>query len=93
MYTSGDHIRTLEELVGSELVDVIICNSWYDAKLDNGLQWVRVDEALERDSRLYLSDLADHRRPGHHDAAILAQVLIDLYNERTGPIVKDQATH
>jgi 2-phospho-L-lactate transferase/gluconeogenesis factor (CofD/UPF0052 family) len=92
MYTSGDHIRTLEELVGSELVDVIICNSWYDEKLENGLQWVRVDEALERDSRLYFSDLADHRQPGHHDAVKLAQVLMDLYNERTGPILKEQAT-
>ncbi len=92
MYSSGDHIRTLEELVGSELVDVIICNSWYDEKLENGMQWVRVDEALERDSRLYLSDLADHRQPGHHDAEKLAQALMDLYNERTGPIVKEQAT-
>jgi len=92
MYTSGDHIRTLEKLVGSELVDVIICNSWYDEILESGMQWVRVDEALERDSRLYLSDLADHRQPIHHDAEKLAQVLMDLYNERTGPIMKEQAT-
>ena len=92
MYTCGDHIRTLEELVGSELVDIIICNSWYDEKLENGMQWVRMDEALERDSRLYLSDLADHRKQGHHDAVKLAQVLMDLYNERTGPIVKEQST-
>lgn len=94
MYTSADHIRTLEELVGPDLVDVIICNSWYDEKikLENGMQWVRVDKALERDPRLYLSDLVDHRQPGHHDAIKLAQVLMDLYNERTGPISKDQAT-
>jgi uncharacterized cofD-like protein len=91
-YSSGDHIRALEELVGAELVNIIISNSWYDKKLEGGVQWVRVDEALERDSRLYLSDLADHQKPGHHDAVKLAQVLMDLYNERTGPIVKDQAT-
>ena len=92
LYSSGDHIRTLEELVGSELVDVIVCNSWYDKILENGKQWVRVDEALERDSRLYLSDLADRLQPGNHDAVKLAQVLMDLYNERTGPIVKEQTT-
>jgi len=92
MFTCGDHIRAVEELVGSELVDVIICNTWYDKKLENGMQWVRVDEALKRDSRLYLSALADHRQPEHHDAEKLAQVLMDLYNERTGPIVKEQAT-
>ncbi len=89
MYTSGDHIRALEELVGSELVDVIVSNSWYDKKLENGTQWVRVDEALEHDSRLYLSDLADHLLPEHHDALKLAQVLMDLFNERTGPTVKE----
>ena len=92
LYTSGDHIRTIEELAGSDLVDVIICNSWYDAKLENGMQWVRVDEELERDSRLYVSDLADHRLPRFHEAVKLAQVLMDLYNERTGPIMKDQST-
>ena len=92
MYTTGDHIRSIEELAGSELVDVIICNSWYDANFDNGMQWVRVDESLERDPRLYLSDLADHQRPEYHDAVKLAQVLMDLYNERTGPVVKEQST-
>ena len=92
MYNSGDHIRSLEELAGSELVDVIICNSWYDKKLENGMQWVKVDPKLEKDSRLYTSDLADHRQPEHHDAGKLAQVLMDLYNERTGPASKDQAT-
>jgi uncharacterized cofD-like protein len=89
LYTSGDHIRSLEEQVGSALVDVIICNSWYDADFGNGVQWVRTDERLERDPRLYLSDLADHRQPEHHDAVKLAQVLMDIYNERTGPVIQE----
>jgi len=92
MYSSGDHIRSLEGLVGSELVDVIICNSWYDEKLNQGVQWVRVDKELEGDSRLYLADLADHQQPEHHNAEKLAQVLMDIYNERTGPISKGQTT-
>jgi uncharacterized cofD-like protein len=92
LYSSGDHIRALEELSGSELVDVIICNSWYDAKLKNGLEWVRVDDELKRDSRLYVSDLADHRQPRHHDTVKLSQLLMDMYNERTGPIIKEQST-
>jgi uncharacterized cofD-like protein len=92
MYTSGDHIRSMEELAGPGLVEVIVCNSWYDKKLDKGIQWVKVDEKLESDPRLYCSDLADHRQPDHHDAIKLAQVLMDLYNERTGPLNRDQAT-
>jgi uncharacterized cofD-like protein len=89
MYSCGDHIRTLEEMAGPDLVDVIVCNTWYDAKLENNIQWVKVDEPLERDPRLYLSDLADDQHPEHHDAVRLAQVLMDLYNERTGPILKE----
>jgi 2-phospho-L-lactate transferase/gluconeogenesis factor (CofD/UPF0052 family) len=93
MYTCGDHIHALEGLVGSEFVDIIICNSWYDKKLENGMQWVKVDKRIEQDPRLYISDLADHLQPIHHDAVKLAQVLMDLYNERTGPmIIKEQAT-
>ena len=92
LYTAGDHIRALERLVGSELVNIIISNSWYDSSLEDGVQWVRVDEALRQDSRLYVSDLADHRQPRHHDAVKLAQVVMDLYNERTGPMIKDQST-
>jgi uncharacterized cofD-like protein len=92
MYTCGDHIRALEDLVGSQLVDVIVCNSWYDKKLENGIQWVRVDEKLEQDTRLYVSDLADHRQPEHHDAVKLASVLMDIYNDRTGPMIKENAT-
>jgi uncharacterized cofD-like protein len=93
MYTSGDHIRALEGIVGDDLVNIVLCNSWYDKKLGNGMQWVRVDDMLQRDSRLYLSDLADHEQPEHHDAVKLAHVLMDLYNERTGPISREQATH
>jgi uncharacterized cofD-like protein len=91
-YTAGDHIRIIEKLAGFELVDIIICNSWYDTRLADGMQWVRVDEDLEKDPRLYISDIADHQTPTHHKAMRLAQVLMDLYNERTGPIIKEQAT-
>ena len=70
-------------------MDVIICNTRYDSILDDGLQWVKVDKMLESDSRLYRSDLSDYQKPEHHDAVRLAQVLMDLYNERTGPILKE----
>ena len=92
MYTSGDHIRVLEEQAGGELVDVIISNSWYDADFGGAVQWVRIDPALERDPRLYCTDLVDRNQPGRHDAVKLAQVLMDIYNERTGPMSIEQST-
>jgi uncharacterized cofD-like protein len=85
-YTCGDHIRAVEDLIGFELVDVIVCNSCYDGELERGCEWVRIDEADARDSRIYFTDLIDYDNLLQHDAVKLAQTLIDLYNERTGPL-------
>jgi hypothetical protein len=81
----------LEDLVGFNLVDVIVCNSCYDGKFEGKVQWVRVDDSEERDSRVYLSELADQDNLGRHDATKLAQTLMALYNERTGPLTKENA--
>ncbi len=42
-YTSSDHIHALEDLIGFELVDVIVCNSCYDGEFEGKVQWVRVN--------------------------------------------------
>jgi uncharacterized cofD-like protein len=85
-YTCGDHIRAIEELFGRQLVDVILCNSCYDGTLESGCEWVRVDEVGVRDSRVYFTDLIDSNNGMRHDAIKLAQTLMELYNERTGPL-------
>ncbi len=90
-YTSGDHIHALEDLIGFELVDVIVCNSCYDGEFVGKTQWVRVEEGESRDPRVYFTELVDHDNLVHHDAAKLAQTLMALYNERTGPLTKDNA--
>ena len=91
-YTSSDHIHALEDFIGFELVDVIVCNSCYDGEFDGKVQWVRIDEGEARDRRVYATALVDPENLIHHDAAILAQTLMDLYNERTGPLTKENAT-
>lgn len=85
-YTCSDHVRSVEEVIGNDVFDIIVCNSWYDSKFNGAAQWVRVDAAMQADRRLYQADLADEREPLHHDAVKLAQTLMDLYNERTGPL-------
>jgi len=91
-YTCGDHVRTLEELIGPDIIDLIVCNTCYDGVLEEGIQWVRLDEKLGQDPRLYSANLRDHGRPLHHDTVVLAQALINLYNERTGPLGKENST-
>ena len=88
----SDHIHALEDLIGFELVDVIVCNSCYDGEFEGAIQWVRLDESEARDPRVYFTELVDRENLARHDAAKLAQTLMALYNERTGPLTKENAT-
>ena len=87
-YTCYDHVRALEEHVGEDLFDIVLCNDRYDLPLNEAAQWVHADDRSHADTRLYTADLVDHEQPWRHDARKLAQVLMDLYYERTGPLVE-----
>lgn len=86
LYSCYDHVRALEEHVGEDLFDVVLCNENYEGDPGRTSQWVRADERSLRDERCYCSDLTDADHPWRHSAARLAQVLMDLYYERTGPL-------
>jgi len=45
------------------------------------------EDDLEDEYAIYRSDLLDDEHPGLHNSAKLTQVLIDLLQERTGPLV------
>jgi len=50
------------------------------------VNWVTTEEDLDADYPLYRADLVDVEQPWRHSAQKLAQVLVDLYQERTGPL-------
>lgn len=85
-YSCYDHVRALEEHVGEDLFDIVLCNENYQGDLGRTSQWVRADERSRADARLYCADLIDEERSWRHDAVKLAQVLMDLFYERTGPL-------
>ncbi len=85
-FTCYDHIRALEGHVGDSLFDVILCNNNYEGELDSSSVWVRADERTLTDERVYLTDLVDDQHPWRHDSVKLAQVIMDVFNERTGPL-------
>jgi uncharacterized cofD-like protein len=87
-YTCGDHIRALQEHTGSELFDLILANNNFRGNLPEDSQWVNVEEELEDDYLLYKTDLVDDEYPWRHDSAKLSQVLMDIFEERTGPLVE-----
>lgn len=86
MYSCYDHTRALEEHVGDNLFDVILCNDNYEGELNTGSQWVRADEKTLADSRVHCSDLSDVSHPWRHDSEKLARTLIEILAEYTGPL-------
>jgi len=85
-YSCYDHARAVEEHIGEDLFNVILCNENYEGNPGTNSEWVRADEKTIKDSRSYCADLVDDEHPWRHDSIKLAQVLMDLYFERTGPL-------
>ena len=86
LYSCYDHVRALEEHVGPDLFDVVLCNQDYTGTLSAEARWVEVDEESLNDRRVYCADLPEAEHPWRHDAAKLSKILMDLFFERTGPM-------
>ena len=86
LYTCYDHVYALEEQVGKNFFDIVLCNENCAGDLGSNSQWVRADEKSRADSRLYSADLIDADHLWRHDSVKLSQVLMDLFYERTGPL-------
>jgi hypothetical protein len=52
------------------------------------VDWVRTEDDFGVDHPVYQADLIDHLRPWRHSSEKLGRVLMDLYQERTGPLVE-----
>lgn len=87
-YNCGDHIRVVEEHTSSGLFDIVIANRRYEGSIPATIDWVRIEPGLEEDYSIYAADLVDNLYPWRHDSAKLGQVILDLYQERTGPLVE-----
>jgi len=86
-YTCGDHVRNLEKHLGVRLFDMVISNNSYEGELPAGIHFVRTEPELQQEYSVYSSDLVDKEKVWRHDPLKLAQTIIDLYFERTGPML------
>ena len=86
-YNCDDHVVTIYKHLGNEIFDVIITNNHYEGQLPEGVSWVKPAEIQDIPFMIYASNLIDPEKPWRHHSSRLAQVIIDLYNERTGPLV------
>ena len=86
-YDCGDHIRAIEAHVGQGMFDLIVSNCEMNGKLAEGLKWVEASPELDDHYAVYRSNLVDPEVPHRHNSEKLARALIDLFMERTGPLV------
>jgi uncharacterized cofD-like protein len=84
-FTCYDHICALENHIGEDLFNIILCNNNYINDIGSSL-YVRADDKMLSDSRSYCADLVDEGHPWRHDSEKLARIIMDLFYERTGPL-------
>ncbi len=85
-FSGHDHVRSLEDHVGERVFDIVLCNDNYAGSLSEDSQWVQADEKTLNDERVRTADLTDAHFPWRHDSTKLAQTLIEILDEFTGPL-------
>jgi uncharacterized cofD-like protein len=87
-YSCEDHINAIQDHAGKGLFDIVIANNNCDRDLPEEIEWITMDEQLEMYYAIYCADLVDPDMPWRHDGEALSRVIIDLLEERTGPLVE-----
>jgi uncharacterized cofD-like protein len=91
-YSASDHIQTIERYISETHFDVIICNNQIPDKEIKGVELVLPDAGLEEQYAIYFAPLTDQQNPWRHDPQKLAEVVTDLFYERTGPLTSIKPT-
>jgi len=81
-----DHLAAIEAHIGSTLVDLVVVNNNLESNLPDGIE--AVDPTLDGSCPVpqYVADLIDPTNPTRHNERVLAEILIALLEERTGPL-------
>jgi uncharacterized cofD-like protein len=86
-YDCAEHHAALDTHVGRGLVDLMVVNNRRQDGLPEGSRPVlEPSDGSPPTVLMYATDLIDENRAWRHDSAKLANTLIDLLEERTGPL-------
>lgn len=84
-YDCVDHVRAIEDHVGKDLFDVVLAQDGGSPGLPEGVHAVGPpDQSLNYGK--VLANLADPENPWRHDSTRLGARLLELLEERTGPL-------
>ena len=92
-YDCLEHQGALDSHLGRGLVDVMVINNQTQDGLPPGSDPVGEPGGGAGTVPLYATDLIDEKRAWRHDSVKLARTLIDLLEERTGPLDHPVSIH
>lgn len=85
-FNVSDHLHVLEQHIGKNLFDLVISNNNFTGALGERVDWVQNDATSRRNFKVYETDLVDDLYPWRHDSKKLAKAIINVFEERTGPL-------
>ena len=93
-YSIGDHVEAIEQHLSHKVFDLLICNNRFeDHLLPAHLEWVKGSAELNQQYATYYTDMVNVNKPTRHDSEKLAQAVMDLFYERTGPLMGRDDEH
>jgi uncharacterized cofD-like protein len=88
-FSCGDHLQVIEDHIGANIFDIIVANDVPPQKFNRNVEGVEVEDNLRNRYAVYKNDLIDEEHPWRHDPAKITRVLMDLFRERTGPLMME----
>ena len=85
-YDCERHVEAICEHIGHGLIDLVVANDCLTYSLPDGVEPVCPPEEGGVHAPYYMTELVDPDRPWRHDAIKLADSVIALLEERTGPL-------
>ncbi len=85
-YNCEQHFQAIIDHAGPGLLDLVVANDCMDLEVPGGASLVAPPDIGTLNLPVYLADLVDHDRPWRHDPNHLADSLLALLEERTGPL-------
>jgi len=86
-FTCLDHVQSVEKHVGEGMFDLVICNNHFDGHLGSDVDWVQMTPELLQHASVYCANLIDPDHPWRHSSQKLSKTVMDLFYERTGPLL------
>lgn len=95
-YSCEDHVHAILAHLEFNPFDVILVNNKTNSTLNSAgtvgsianqaISWVRI--VGNSDLPIFQTDLVDETRPTRHDSLKLQKIILDLYQEKAGPLVQ-----